>query len=84
MHLPCKQVDMGRYPSTPPAFARYVLAGEGCRAVALAKAGLYRPVLSGLRLGKPFHCGENEIQASPISSASVGATPTPATNNYGM
>ncbi len=28
----------------------------------------------------PFHCGENEIQASPISSASVGATPTPATN----
>ena len=27
----------------------------------------------------PFHCGENEIQASPISSASVGATPTPAT-----
>jgi hypothetical protein len=32
------------------------------------------------RLGKPiFHCGENEIQASLISSASVGATPTPAT-----
>ena len=28
----------------------------------------------------PFHCGENEIQASLISSASVGATPTPATN----
>jgi len=28
----------------------------------------------------PFYCGENEIQASPISSASVGATPTPATN----
>ena len=28
----------------------------------------------------PFHCGENEIQVSPISSTSVGATPTPATN----
>ena len=28
----------------------------------------------------PFHCGENEIRASPISSTSVGATPTPATN----
>ena len=28
----------------------------------------------------PFHCGENEIQASLISSTSVGATPTPATN----
>ncbi len=28
----------------------------------------------------PFHCGENEIQASLISSAYVGATPTPATN----
>jgi hypothetical protein len=29
--------------------------------------------------GKPFYCGKNEIQASLISSASVGATPTPAT-----
>src|SRR5215472_15264305 len=29
----------------------------------------------------PFHCGENEIRASLISSASVGATPTPATNS---
>ena len=28
----------------------------------------------------PFHCGENEIQASLINLASVGATPTPATN----
>ena len=28
------------------------------------------------------HRGENEIQASLISSASVGATPTPATNIY--
>ena len=28
----------------------------------------------------PFHCGENEIQASLISSASAGATPAPATN----
>ena len=28
----------------------------------------------------PFHCGENEIQASLINSASVGATPPPATN----
>ncbi len=27
-----------------------------------------------------FNCGENEIQASLISSASVGATPTSATN----
>jgi hypothetical protein len=32
------------------------------------------------RRSPPFHCGENEIQASLISSASVGATPTPATN----
>src|SRR5260370_26269979 len=28
----------------------------------------------------PFHCGENEIQASLISSVSAGATPAPATN----
>ena len=27
-----------------------------------------------------FNCGENEIQASLISSASAGATPTPATS----
>ena len=27
-----------------------------------------------------FNCGENEIQVSFISSTSVGATPTPATN----
>ena len=27
----------------------------------------------------PVHCGENEIQAGLITSASVGATPTPAT-----
>ena len=28
-----------------------------------------------------FHRGENEIQVSLISFASVGATPTPATNS---
>ena len=31
-----------------------------------------------------FHCGENEIQASLISSASVSATPAPATNLRGV
>jgi hypothetical protein len=31
------------------------------------------------RLHQFHHCGENEIQASLINSASVGATPTPAT-----
>ena len=41
---------------------------------AFAKASAWRANLNG---------GENEIQASPISSASVGATPTPATNIYG-
>ena len=41
---------------------------------AFAKASAWRASLN---------CGENEIQASPISSASVGATPTPATNIYG-
>ena len=33
-----------------------------------------------LVLNSQFNCGENEIQASLISSASVGATPTPATS----
>src|SRR5450759_3384121 len=37
------------------------------------------PSGSVTRRPPPFHCGENEIQASLISSASVGATPTPAT-----
>src|SRR5881628_1460072 len=69
-----------RYPPTPPAFARDAVAGEGCRAVARsAKAGITTPP-AGYGPASPFHCGENEIQASLISSASVGATPTPATN----
>src|SRR5271168_4377942 len=67
-----------RYPPTPPAFARYELAGEDCRAVALANAGLCSSCTA--TAGRPFHCGENEIQVSFISSTSVGATPTPATN----
>ena len=37
------------------------------------------PSGSVTRRTPPFHCGENEIQASLISSTSVGATPTPAT-----
>ncbi len=32
------------------------------------------------RGGVTFNCGENEIQARPITLSSVGATPTPATN----
>ena len=46
--------------------------------------GLRPPALSSFGLASPptppFRCGENEIQASLISSASVGATPTPATS----
>ena len=33
----------------------------------------------GTKAACQFHCGENEIRASLISSAFVGATPTPAT-----
>ena len=126
-----------QFPAAAPAFARYASAGQGCRAVALAKAGFKSrperattrqansnksrtslcsrvsktllawgstraachilnllgawqksdaPALQAGSSGRdtrrppPFHCGENEIQASLISSASVGATPTPATN----
>jgi hypothetical protein len=63
---------------TPPAFATCISSCEGCRAVALTCVGGLSS--ARLRLGRPFHCGENEIQASLISSASVGATPTPATS----
>src|SRR5688572_25711546 len=44
-----------------------------------SEAPALQAVLSGsvTRRTPPFHCGENEIQASLISSASVGATPTP-------
>ena len=43
-----------------------------------SEAPALQAVLSGsvTRRTPPFHCGENEIQASLISSASVGATPT--------
>src|SRR5207247_2233739 len=38
------------------------------------QAGLNRSVTGR---PPPFHCGENEIQSRPITSASVGATPPP-------
>ena len=71
-----------RYPPTPPAFAlRYAsgfgsasqspFPGEGCRAGASAEAGMCSL--------NPFHCGENEIQARLITSASVGASPAALT-----
>jgi len=57
---------------------RHFLRGRGRKVMHLpckqAQAGALPAVLH------QFHCGENEIQASLISSASVGATPTPATN----
>jgi len=46
-----------------------------------SEAPALQAVLSGsvTRRTPPIYRGENEIQASLISSASVGATPTPAT-----
>src|SRR6266480_7501510 len=42
-----------RHPPTPPAFARYVVASEGCRAEAHRVGGLVPLRMSGLRLGSP-------------------------------
>ena len=77
-----------RYPPTPPAFARCATAGEGCRAVALAKAGfMHRP--ERLRLGKPFRTRSSispdesglsagglrvQLPSGPPSARSAGAT----------
>src|SRR5215471_1363197 len=74
MRLPCKQVYAGALPADSTNFtakgrASQVCPAEGCSARDQTRA----------RIG-PFHRGENEIQASLISSAFVGATPTPATN----
>jgi len=47
-----------RYPPTPPAFALYAVAGEGCRAGARRAQAVRSRPFHGLRLGKPFRCGE--------------------------
>ena len=82
MHLPCKQAQAGALPAvlhqprSKRSESRLPRRSE-------AKAGHDWPhgrIYFELRLGKPFHCGENQIRASLISSASAGATPAPATN----
>jgi len=86
MHLPCKQAHVGALP-TDSTSLRSKRIESGLPRRSEAQAGRDRPdctVSFELRLGRPIHCGENEIQASLISSASVGATPTPATNLGGV
>ena len=64
-----------RFPTTAPILIR--------RAPACATESPKLSLLGAApRRRANFNCGENEIQASFISSASVGATPTPATNIY--
>ena len=79
MHLPCKQAHVGALPTDStnlrPALPMAILAWPGSR----AEAGFVIVVLWATARQANFNCGENEIQASLISSASVGATPTPAT-----
>jgi hypothetical protein len=81
MHLPCKQAQAGALPAVlhqpSPAAQRREKAVTSKRIS--AKTDL-TCLASELRLGKPFRCGENQIRASLISSASAGATPAPATN----
>src|SRR2546423_14022395 len=48
-----------RYPPAPPAFARDVVASEGCRAEAHRVGGLVPLRMSGLRVGRPISiCGK--------------------------
>ena len=69
MHLLCKQDHGGALPtdSTIRPFETASVA---------TKRGGVSFILSE---ESQFHCGENEIRASLISSASVGAIPTPVT-----
>ena len=46
-YLPAKEEVRVQLPAAAPAFARRVSAGKGCRAVALAKAGLTDPTRAG-------------------------------------
>src|SRR5229473_3229071 len=67
----------GATPGSPRAACQFSMGSwQTSNALAL-QASLYG---GGTHRLHQFHCGENEIQASLISSASVGATPTPATN----
>ncbi len=72
-----------RYPPTPPAFAQSAARARLPRR-SMAKAGDNPPSIEAMLRASArqanFNRGKNEIQASLISSASVGATPTPATN----
>jgi hypothetical protein len=52
-----------RYPPTPPAFARYATAGEGCRVEAQSAKTDFIDSTSGLRLGKPsFQLRETRLK----------------------
>jgi hypothetical protein len=55
------------------------VGGAGCRAEAQRRRAKFLSNPAATARQANFHCGENEIRASLISSASVGATPTPAT-----
>src|SRR5205807_1821311 len=65
------RLDMSQKADECLVTTMYVSDGQG------AHSGFVR--LAFREAAYHFYCGENEIQASLISSASVGATPTPAT-----
>ena len=79
MHLPCKQADVGALPTDSTSLRRQRQRAAKVAAPKRSEGGRPTDAHSGFDPASPFHCGENEIQASLISSASVGATPTPAT-----
>ena len=79
MHLPCKQADVGALPTDSTSLRPLCNGGRRLPRRSFSEGRRYASSCTATA-GRPFHCGENEIQASLISSASVGATPTPATN----
>ena len=79
MHLPCKQVDVGALPTDSISLRRPLILTAKAAAPKQSEGGLQATHSDGFGSASHLHCGENEIQASLISSASVGAIPAPAT-----
>ena len=73
-HQPCGGVS-----KTLPAGGSTQTACQGVVADKQCTCPASRLMRERYPLTPPSHCGENEIHASLMRSASVGATPTPAT-----
>ena len=74
--LPATEDVRVQFPATAPTFARYVIAGKGCRAVALAKAGFIDPSRAGYVSASPFQTSSAPACAAEFPKLNLpGAAP---------